>query len=269
MKLCKNCGEINENDSLFCCNCGKAEFVFQEEVTCPHCGAENDKGFVYCTTCGKSLAQQPQNSTATPVAVNLRQEMADVYGTPTDTTEMSPCPQCSEMLPLTSMFCHKCGASVATLTAHKVVKRKICSHCGQLNANDAIYCSYCFCSLVDAESTQMQVVHEVKNLGDVVVKQTLLDDGSTKKKVCANCGALSPADEVFCVSCGLKLEVDPQKKYCPNCSAENQGDALFCIKCNWSFEGTAPKGPSWECPHCKTQNEHDSAFCTNCGKPRK
>lgn len=270
MKLCKNCGEINENDSLFCCNCGKAEFVFQEEVTCPHCGSANDKGFVYCTTCGKSLAQATtQTATSAPVAVNLRQEMVDLYGGSADASETSTCPTCGEVLPLTAMFCHKCGASVAKLSLHKVVNRKICPHCGQLNSNDALYCSYCFCSLVDAESTQMQVVHEVKNFGDVVVKQTMLDDGSGKKKVCPNCGTLNHADEVFCISCGLKLEVDPQKKYCPNCSAENQGDASFCIKCNWSFDGTAPKGPTWTCPHCNTQNENDSTYCTNCGKPRK
>ena len=270
MKLCKNCGEINENDSLFCCNCGKSEFVFQEEVTCPHCGASNDKDFAHCTNCGKPLEKQStQTATASPVAVNLRQEMSDLYGVQADESEMSACPECGEMLPLSSIFCHKCGASIAKITMHKVVKRKVCPHCGQFNANDAIYCSYCFCSLADAESTQLQVVHDVKNFGDVVVKQTMLDDGVGKKKLCPNCGALNTADETFCVSCGLKLDVDPQKKYCPNCSTENQGDASFCIRCNWSFDGLAPKGPTWECPHCKTQNDHDSAYCTNCGKLRK
>ena len=269
MKLCKNCGEINENDSLFCCNCGKSDFVFQEEVTCPHCGATNDKAFAHCTNCGKPLEKQPtQTATATPVAVNLRQEMSDLYDE-ANASEMSACPECGEMLPLTSIFCHKCGASIAKLTMHKVVKRKVCPHCGQFNANDAVYCSYCFCSLADAESTQLQVVHDVKNLGDVVVKQTMLDDGGGKRKLCPNCGALNAPEETFCISCGLKLDVDPQKKYCPNCSTENQGDASFCIRCNWSFDGLAPKGPTWECPHCKAQNDHDSAYCTNCGKPRK
>ena len=246
MKLCKNC-----------------------EVTCPHCGATNDKAFAHCTNCGKPLEKQPtQTATASPVAVNLRQEMSDLYDE-ANASEMSACPECGEMLPLTSIFCHKCGASIAKLTMHKVVKRKVCPHCGQFNANDAIYCSYCFSSLADAESAQLQVVHDVKNLGDGVVKQTMLDDGGGKRKLCPNCGALNAPEETFCVSCGLKLEVDPQKKYCPNCSTENQGDASFCIRCNWSFDGLAPKGPTWECPHCKAQNDHDSAYCTNCGKPRK
>jgi uncharacterized membrane protein YvbJ len=178
MKLCKNCGEINENDSLFCCNCGKTDFVFQEEVTCPSCGAVNDKGFVHCTTCGKPLSVQPaQTVTTAPVAVDLRTEMTDLYGGSADQTETSTCPQCGELLPLTAMFCHKCGTSVASLSQHKVVKRKICPHCGQYNPIDTQYCSYCFCSLADAQITQMQVVHEAKNLGDVVVKQTMLDDG--------------------------------------------------------------------------------------------
>ncbi len=268
MKLCKSCGEINENDSLFCANCGKTDFVFQEEVACSACGANNDKNSLHCTSCGRPLAQKP-DVTATPVAVNLRDELADLYGGGVvDASECAVCPNCGEHLPITAMFCQKCGTNVTSLQAHKVVKRKICPHCNQPNSTDAIYCSYCFCSLADGTVTQMQVVHELCNLGEVMVKQAMLDDGSGKKKVCANCGALNDANELFCVNCGLKLEVDPPKKYCPNCSTENQGDSQFCIKCNWSFEGATPKGSGWSCSKCNTENDLESAFCTNCGAKR-
>ena len=59
MKVCKTCGEENTNDSLFCCNCGSAAFVFKEEVACPKCGAaitERAKGYM-CEnrTCSFSL----------------------------------------------------------------------------------------------------------------------------------------------------------------------------------------------------------------------
>ena len=61
MKVCKNCREINPNDSEFCCACGKTGFVHQEEVRCHSCGEFNDKSFEYCIFCGVPLNSKDEH----------------------------------------------------------------------------------------------------------------------------------------------------------------------------------------------------------------
>lgn len=272
MKVCKTCGQLNTNDSDFCCNCGKADFVFQEEVACPKCGAANDKSFAYCINCGNKLnavvanvenAAADQN-VATPV--NLKEQLTDVYGASLPAQEMAKCPSCGSDVPISAIFCFKCGASVASLHDHRVVKRKICPHCGKPNGTQARFCSYCFFTLANAETQEMQVVHVSKPLGANTVKQTYLQDGSGKQKVCTGCGALNDADEVFCENCGCKLDAEIQKKYCPNCGAENDADGAFCIKCQWSFDGIFPDiAERWVCEKCQHVNSVANGFCVACG----
>lgn len=278
MKVCKNCGEINPNDSTYCCSCGKNSFVYQEEVACPFCGAPNDKSFDHCINCGNLLkqplqAQEPsQHEEQTqPVAVNLRDELPDAYGGITVAPgETAVCPGCGANVPLTAVFCSKCGAPVASLHEHRVVRRKICPHCHRPNDNQAHFCSYCYTSLATAETEEMQVVHESTPLGDTFVKQAYLEDASGKKKVCPNCNTINTADELFCVNCGLKLDVDEPKKYCPNCGAENTYDSTFCSKCRWSFDGKNPdEVKSWTCPHCNRENDTENNFCSNCGTKKE
>lgn len=273
MKVCKICGQLNTNDSEFCCNCGKADFVFQEEVTCPKCGEANDKSFAYCINCGNNLegaksradgnAKTDDGYIATPV--NLKDKF-DVYSAVMPPQESAKCPSCGASVPISAIYCSKCGASVASLHEHRVVKRKICPHCGRPNNPQARFCSYCFFTLANAETQDMQVVHISKPLEGDSVKQTYLQNGSGKQKICTGCGALNPPDEFFCVNCGFKLDVEVQKKYCPNCGAENEADGMFCTRCQWSFDGVFPDiSERWTCEKCHHVNSVANNFCVSCG----
>lgn len=283
MKVCKNCGEINPNDCEYCCNCGKTAFIFHEEITCPHCGATNDKSFVYCINCGNSLREEPsaQVDTAvatpttptdeegyTPIPVDLREQMNDVYGglSASTPTESAQCTNCGSLVPIHAIYCSKCGAPVASLHEHRVVKRKICPHCGRPNNLESRFCTYCFCSLNNADTQEMQVVHDTKHVGADMIKQAYLEDEHGKKKICTNCGSLNSVDELFCVNCGFKLDAEELKRYCPNCGAENSVEDTFCTRCQWSFDGSSPNAQSkWVCKSCNNVNDGKDAFCLYCG----
>lgn len=278
MKVCKHCGEINPGDSAFCCNCGNTNFIYQEEITCPRCGAVNDKSFVFCIECGGELTVKRADDSDVPSyadaqAVDLRgvsDEVADLYGNGAVTpSETSQCPHCGAPVPLTSIFCNRCGASVADLHEHRVVQRKVCPQCGRPNPLESHFCSYCFCSLADAEIEDMQVAHESRYLGDVTVRQVMLESPSGKKVLCPNCGTLNDKTEDFCDGCGLKLAVEEPKSYCPNCGAENPVDSVFCTKCRHSFGNAEPDSiDKWTCD-CGYANDKEDKFCSKCGKKRK
>lgn len=278
MKVCKNCGEINSNDSAFCCNCGKTSFVYQEEVVCPTCGTPNDVSFAHCINCGNPLNVQQDNISAddnlqaepiqeySAVPVDANAEVPEYFGGTVVKTETATCPSCGTMVPVNAIYCQKCGAEVYKLHEHRVVQRKVCPHCGRRNDINARYCSYCYASLTDAQVEDMQVVHETENIGEGFVKQAYLEDASGKKKMCPNCGAINELEDPFCVNCGLKLDVDEPKKYCPNCGAENVYDSTFCSKCCWSFDGTDPQSiDKWTCKTCNHVNDGQDNFCTHCG----
>jgi len=278
MKVCKHCGEINPGDSAFCCNCGNTNFIFQEEIVCPHCGEVNDKSFTFCMNCGedltknvsKTVSQSASDNTAESEVTDVPAETVDLYeGAMVSTpSEMSKCPNCGAAVPITAVFCNKCGTSVADLHEHRVVQRKVCPQCGRPNPLESHFCSYCFTSLAEADTEDMQVVHESQNLGEVTVRQVMLESPNGKKLICPNCGALNSRDEEFCESCGLKLIVDEPKTYCPNCGAENAADSIFCTKCRWSFSDAKPNSvDQWTC-ECGYANEKDDKYCSKCGKMR-
>lgn len=278
MKVCKHCGEINPSDSAFCCNCGNTNFIFQEEVTCPHCGAVNDKSFVYCIACGGELTREsdkvipPVNYADNEPAeqTTVANEVASLYGGVSMTpSETSKCPNCGSPVPITSIFCNICGASVADLHEHRVVQRKVCPQCGRPNSLEAHLCSYCFASLADADTEDMQVVHDSQHMGEITVRQVMLESPSGKKLLCPNCGTLNDKTEEFCESCGLKLAVEEPKSYCPNCGAENAVDNGFCTKCRYSFNNEQPDSiDKWTC-ECGYANEKEDKYCSKCGKKKK
>lgn len=52
MKICKFCNAENEDDALFCGNCGER---IDGKVKCPKCGEYNDEGETYCSNCGARI----------------------------------------------------------------------------------------------------------------------------------------------------------------------------------------------------------------------
>lgn len=266
MKTCKNCGEINASDTAFCVNCGSSNFVMQEETVCPHCGAVNDSSSTHCTNCGNDLgASKSVAENNAPQPVGVSSGSSDVV-----VIETSKCPNCGTEIALTSMFCYKCGTNVSAVHEHKVVQRKICPHCGRPNPQESHYCTFCYCSLADAKTENLQVVHDHSVLEEGAVRQVFLESMSGKTIVCTNCGALNKPNEAFCVNCGLKLVVEEPKKYCPECGAENAIDAKHCTTCNFAFEQSQPEDlDKWTCKHCGCDNEQDSVYCSTCGRKRK
>ena len=244
---------------------------------CANCGALNDKSFTHCINCGHILGDGPVKEVArsegyTPVPVDIKQELSPIFDTGLMSTpsEVARCPHCGNMVPITAIFCPKCGVSVASLHVRRVVERKVCPHCGKLNKLDSSFCSYCFSSLAHADTEQLHVVHESENLGEITIRQAYLEGLNGKQLICPNCGTLNEPGEPFCLNCGLKLEADTPKKYCPNCGTENPADSQFCSKCRWSFEGEAPdKIEKWTCPFCDHVNEREDTYCTHCGQKRQ
>ncbi|MCM1043421.1 MAG: zinc ribbon domain-containing protein [Corallococcus sp.] len=273
MKICKNCGEINQSDAEYCCNCGKASFDLSDELTCPQCGASNGKGYTHCINCGAPLEENVGTDDAdTLAAVDLRNELQQSYADSQmeAAKEHTTCPNCGAEIGLNSIYCYKCGTPVSRLQEHRVVRRKVCPHCGTPNLPANPYCSYCFTELANARSDDYQLIHETKQLGKGVVKQAFLQNADGKLKICNGCGALNRLEEHFCVNCGLKLDMEVQVRYCVNCGAENDADAQFCTKCQWSFDGVSPDSVDgvWNCPNCHHINDKNSDFCTHCGEKR-
>ena len=275
MKACKHCGEINTNDSSYCCNCGHSKFILQEEIACAHCGVLNDKAYTHCINCGSDLkgnaAHETTHGEGTLPAEGQQEHMVLIdTGLNSVPSETARCPQCGTPLPITAIFCPSCGESVASLHTRRIVERQVCPHCGKLNKLDANLCTYCFSSLSHADTEELHVVHETENLGELIVRQSYLEGLGGKQLICPNCGTLNDRSEPFCISCGLKLEADAPKKYCPNCGMENPSDSAFCSKCRWSFEGETPDQiEKWTCSFCDHVNEQNDSFCPHCGQKRQ
>lgn len=283
MKVCKRCKVINTNDVSHCVNCGGTEFVAPEEIACPNCGGINIHSFDYCIHCGHELphgaAIQGQVSPVPPatddnhvsVPADLQNALPHVYADLHDSTppETAKCPTCGALVPIHAIYCQSCGTAVANLHQHRVVLRKICPHCGKPNAMDEALCSYCFYSLAKAETQEMQLVHDTRHISDDVLKQAYLEDSTGKKKICTSCGTLNNMNELFCISCGFKLDTDEQKKFCPNCGTENNVDNAFCVNCQWSFDGGLPNTmETWICPECGLVNDSSNTYCIVCGRKK-
>lgn len=75
---------------------------------------------------------------------------------------------------------------------------------------------------------------------------------------CPTCKRDLPADAKFCMSCGTKIDREPELELfiCPHCG-EKVPKGKFCMGCGKSLENICPK-----CGEIQTGN---AKFCVNCG----
>ncbi len=268
MKICKNCGEINQSNVDFCCNCGKNSFELASETVCQNCGKANASANTHCIHCGAALQLQ-----LTAQAQSVKAEIETVYATQVaevSLKETAVCANCGQEVSVNSVYCISCGAPTHQIHDHRVVKRKICPHCDHPNLPTASLCTMCFATLSSAELQDFQLVYDNVKSGKLSIKTALLENPFGKYKICNNCGAMNKVEEAFCHSCGLKLDVEEQVRYCVNCGTENLPDSHFCTKCQWSFDGDTVQSRDgiWTCKKCNHLNQANSDFCTHCGSKK-
>ena len=254
MKKCLGCGEINDNETMFCVNCGNSEFEEIAPVTCPNCKAEVRAGAEFCTECGSRLPG---------VTVEEARRGQDAE------SETFDCPHCNNAIPVTSVYCPYCGQEVNNFTTNRKVKKYICPNCGQPNDVNARFCSYCFFDLDGAAVREMTIVVKPRENDNVKLLQCVLvsEEDPQGQVICPGCQALNPLESEYCVKCGQSLIVDVPKKYCFVCGAENAANAKFCVNCKYQFDAPPSHRYNWTCA-CGFENDSDADFCAYCGRPR-
>ena len=88
----------------------------------------------------------------------------------------------------------------------------------------------------------MDMITEAKNR--ISEYQNKMDELKGRGK-CPNCGAAIAAEDLFCASCGHKLEKkesqpEPCEPVCPKCGNKLTARASFCIHCGTKIEEASP-----------------------------
>lgn len=257
MKKCLNCGELNENSTGFCVNCGSSELEEAASVICPVCKAEVKADADFCTECGAKFN----------TAIEAEKQKNNQH---IDDGDHFDCPNCRNSISVTSVYCPYCGEEVNTVNTNRKVKKYICPNCGQPNDISAHFCSYCYFDLTNANIKEMSIVVKPKKVERQQFLQCVLvtDEDQEGKVVCPHCHALNTFKAEYCIKCGQSLKIDIPRKYCFVCGAENAINARFCTTCKYKFDTPAGNKYNWTCV-CGCENDADADFCTFCGKTRK
>lgn len=124
-KICPNCGNICNNDDIFCNKCG-TKLNLDKEHTCPNCGTQYKPDVdLFCKNCGQTLK----------------------------TLELK-CPNCGTKYESGDLFCGECGTELCNAnnknkvsgnynTAHKSTKIIKCPYCGKKLNGDVMKCPHC------------------------------------------------------------------------------------------------------------------------------
>ena len=135
MKKCPYCGMQNEDENLFCTECGKP--IPQGRV-CPHCGASVNDDDAFCSNCGKKVDEQPASDTSKSL--------------------QKICPHCGAPINEGDVFCSECGKKIDEVPT-SITKQPKCPHCGASMKEDEESCSNCGKSVekaVNIETAQQE-----------------------------------------------------------------------------------------------------------------
>lgn len=111
VKVCPYCGAENEEESIFCAQCGQPI----GKLTCPYCGAEMDPGADFCETCHRYVRKDVCSYCG--YALHGNEAYCPECGSPRGGLV---CPTCHTMNDFA--FCKKCGTPL-TAEAKEMVKR--------------------------------------------------------------------------------------------------------------------------------------------------
>ena len=85
--------------------------------------------------------------------------------------------------------------------------------------------------------------------------------------ICKKCGAENANDNLFCMTCGEKLEAPAEEPesiaFCPYCGSKLNEDGAFCPACGRQVISDAAEGVV--CPKCGAALETPVEFCPFCG----
>ncbi len=253
MKICTKCNFANDDDALFCENCGQtlaepipeSEDHSSEDKTkkCPVCGKSAQDNDLFCKECGTRLKkdtkfseeddpeqnmtedQNKTDETVLPMEDDVAGDKTAVEDTDKTGSEKSlQCPVCHSRIRKDDTFCKECGSRIETLTGEteKTVPKAIINICN-----------------TDGDS--------------------LTED--SEKSTSASTPAFEPTAQ------------DDISQKCPVCNSKIQDGDMFCKECGHHLKKESEAFENKEseviCPNCQTVNPEDSAFCYKCGAPLK
>ena len=74
--------------------------------------------------------------------------------------------------------------------------------------------------------------------------------------LCAKCNYDNPADALFCMKCGAKVE-----NRCASCNTVNPTDANFCRKCGGALGASTPAASPSSVAPPQPRIPHEMEFC--------
>lgn len=160
-----------------------------------------------------------------------------------------------------------------------------CMKCGSTNDVENLFCEYCG----NARPVNPVDIIKEKTKGFMEqVKNQILAKTNTRK--CPVCETICNDDEIYCFSCGTKLDGDDstpmqeivpledkptQKIACLNCGYMNLDTLRFCESCGEDIRKEKKvvaaqsqphiTGTSVCCPDCGARQLPNSLFCDECG----
>lgn len=150
------------------------------------------------------------------------------------------CPFCGTPVAADDLFCGGCGRPVAEVRAALQPQEEpavqdepeamACPECGAPVALGDVFCTNCGAHLSPASAPEPEPVTSTPAF---VAPQ----EPPAAQKVCPKCGRPSPANYVFCMSCGTRLDAAPEPKVapagrvCSTCGTPAHPGDVFCMNC--------------------------------------